>query len=109
MRVGFRAAMSIGGREKTVWVSGIRFIGAQAVLFVVISGVVRWLLWSSFAWHLRLRGADLISFYALGALGDATVAAWLFLPGVLWVSLLPGPWSRARWPRAMLLATTWLG
>ena len=88
---------------------GLRFLTVQAVLFVGLSVILRWILYRSFAWHLSMDYGSTVAFHALGALGDATVAAWLFLPGVIWLALVPIKWRASRWHTWMIVAAAWMG
>jgi phosphoglycerol transferase MdoB-like AlkP superfamily enzyme len=102
--------MSLNTREsRPARAFGLRFMLVQSALFVVLSVILRWLLWRSFAWHLPMERGAVWSFHALGVFGDLVVAAWLFLPGMLWLALVPARWRTTRWHQAIILAAGWLG
>jgi hypothetical protein len=88
--------------------SRLRFVLVQAVLWMVLSVILRVILTHSFAWHLPMNFGETLRFHAHGLLADTMIATWIFLPMALWITVMPERWVAARWHRAVLLAYAWL-
>lgn len=88
--------------------SRLRFPLVQAVMFILVSTVLREVLRREFAWHIPMGWGEKLRLHAGGALLDALVAACVFLPSVLWLAVARERWLNGRAHRWVLLGGTWL-
>src|SRR5215218_3777134 len=84
------------------------YVAAQGILFVLLSCLLRSLLFIRFGIE---SGAPPVMatarIFLLGLMLDAAVAACLFLPLAVWLCLVPPKWLVRAWHLRLLYAATW--
>lgn len=86
----------------------LRFAAVQVAAFVILSLLVRGILLSSFGPLHASSAGELLRVFAVGFHLDCAVGLAIFLPLVLWLTLIPDRWLVARWQRRLLWAGCWI-